>query len=104
MSIISPSGVAKTIVVRRSGFASWLDIDGVFIGLNPHSNVSVDIDPDELPCVTLRLYADRVYVDNSLHTAGDDRGYGDGQTEGEAQTEATGECVRLSEGEEVSDS
>lgn len=89
--------------MRRSGFATWLEIDGVFIGLNPHSNVTIDVDNDEQPSVMLRLYADRVYVDNNLHVAVDDGGHDDGQAEGEETQEATEKRVRLSERQEVSD-
>lgn len=101
--IVAPSGIAKTIIVRRSGFATWLDIDGVFIGLHPEAMVDLDVDPSEQPSIRLRLFAERVYVDNSAHVAADDGGYGDGEADREETKEATEQRVRVPEREEVSD-
>lgn len=72
--MIAPTGVAGTITVRRSGGATWLVVDGVTIGLGPRSRLNIDVDPDEQPCVDLRLFADHVIVDNCSYVAPDDRG------------------------------
>ncbi len=96
MSIVSPAGVAQCIVVRRSGFALWLEIDGVMIGLHPHASIDVDVDPSDTPYINLKLYANRIYVDNSEYVAPDDRGeVGYGEADSQTTEEATEDSVRV---------
>lgn len=102
--IVSNSGIANTIVVRRSGFACWLEVDGVMIGLHPDAGLSVDVDPNDKPYIYLRLYAERIYVDNCETVAPDDLGEANyGSAQGEASQQAQGFTVRVSEDPEVSD-
>lgn len=102
--IVANSGVAQTIVVRRSAFASWLEIDGVMIGLSPDANCSVDIDPQDTPYVSLRIYANRIWVDNCESVAPDDQGgVGYGETESQATQQTAGHRLRVPEATEVSD-
>jgi hypothetical protein len=101
--IVSNSGVAANIVVRRQGFATWLEIDGVMIGLHPHSAVTVDVDPDDTPYIYLRLYANRIYVDNCATAPPDGQGVDHVEAEGEEAPQAPGLSVRLPEDAEVPD-
>ena len=102
--IVSNSGVAQSIVVRRSGFASWLEIDGVMIGLHPDAGLTVDVDPNDTPYIYLRLYANRIQADNCETVAPYDTGTADhGQAEGEAARQTSGVSIRLSESKEVPD-
>jgi hypothetical protein len=99
MTAIGP--LAQCIVVRRSGPSTWLEIDGAVIHLHPRANASVDVDGEEIPSVSLRLFADRVVVDNSCYIAYDDRGGRDGEADREASQESPEDSVRLSEDQEV---